>query len=68
MSIDWANLRHVIEMGTAEACADAGLKRVAIRVTIAPLPSGTPAIQVEVAEVPEDVAAAILAEHKTHGN
>lgn len=68
MAVDWAKLRHVIEAGTIEACADAGLTRAAVRVTISALPSGTPAIEVEVLEVSEELAAMVRAESKINGN
>jgi len=68
VTVDWAKLRHVIEAGTIEACVDAGLTRVAVRVVLTPLPSGTPAITVEVLEVSEELAAMVRAESKISGN
>lgn len=60
-AIDWGKLRRVIEAGTVEACVDSGLTRMAVRVLITKLPCGTPAITVEVLELTEEVAKAVIA-------
>jgi hypothetical protein len=70
VSVDIDNLRRAIELGTVEACHDAGFERVAIRVVITALacvdertgePMVVPAIHVEVCEMTPEQVKEILA-------
>lgn len=64
--IDWGNLQHVIEQGTAQACRDAGLQTFAVRVMIQLETDihaqDIPVVTVEIIRLTPEEAAAVIAE------